>query len=232
MEHKRILIIEDESNIASGIKLSLGLEGYDISIARDGLEGISLWKSSNPDLIILDLMLPKMNGYEVLQKIREKDEQIPILILSAKNTTEDKIKGLEFGVDDYLAKPFELDELILRVKRLMKQSSWYSKSVISDDTTVIFGKNTVSLHELKAKTARGEIQLTAQEAKLLKVMFDNPGEILSREILLRDAWNYDQKTNTRTVDNFIARFRKYFEDDPKSPKHFTSKRSQGYIFNC
>ena len=232
-EKKRILVIEDEKHIADGLKLNLKLQGYDVKIANDGQSGIEKWQSWNPNLIILDIMLPVMDGYTVLKNIRKKDEKIPVLILSAKGNAEDKIKGLRFGVDDYLSKPFDLDEFLLRIERLLTKQNWYQNEndeLFSEDK-YSFGENEVDFITYKAKCKTGEITLTDQEVILLKIFISNKDKPLSRKELLKAGWGYSSDTSTRTVDNFIVRFRKYFEKDPKKPRFFKSMRSVGYIFN-
>lgn len=235
---KRILVVEDEEHIADGIKLNLTLQGYDTIIAKDGVEGLDLWKDWKPDLIVLDIMLPRIDGISVLQNIRLEDQKVPILILSARGTTADKIKGLKHGVDDYLSKPFDLDEFLLRVERLLTRVSMYEKTDITGveklgdiDKTFRFGENEIDFTSSVASCHAGEINLTEQEVKLLKLFISNPGKALSRQKLLEIGWGYTKNMTTRTVDNFLVRFRKYFEKDPKKPVHFKSRRSVGYIFN-
>lgn len=237
-EKKRILVIEDEEHIADGLKLNLNLQGYDVKIASNGLAGLEKWQTWNPNLIVLDIMLPLMDGYSVLKNIRNVDEKIPVLILSAKGNAEDKIKGLRFGVDDYLSKPFDLDEFLLRIDRLLTKQNWFYKNKKNDgenelfaDDKYSFGGNQIDFITYKAKCRTGEITLTDQEIILLKIFLTNKGKPLSRKELLKAGWGYSSDTSTRTVDNFIVRFRKYFEENPKKPRFFKSMRSVGYIFN-
>jgi DNA-binding response OmpR family regulator len=230
---KHILVIEDEKHIAEGLKLNLSLCGYEVSIAQDGVSGLQKWKENRPDLIVLDIMLPGIDGISVLRNIRLADERIPILILSAKGTPDDKIKGLSYGVDDYLSKPFNLEEFLLRVERLLTRVDMYRSeadvSLLSQ--TYTFGANHIDFVTSVADCKSGKISLTEQEAKLLKVFIANRGKPLSRDKLLEIGWGYTGKTTTRTVDNFIVRFRKYFEDNPKRPVFFKSIRSVGYVFD-
>jgi len=237
-EKKLILIIEDDNHIAEGLKLNLSLTGYDVHIAQTGVSGLQKWKDLNPDLIVLDIMLPGMDGLSVLQNIRLEDERLPILILSARNASDDKIKGLAFGVDDYISKPFNLEEFLLRVERLLTKTSWYKK----DDETgtnesdlslniYSFGSNIIDFNALSADCKKGKVVLTEQEIKLLKLFIANRGKPLSRSRLLEIGWGYSGKITSRTVDNFIVRFRKYFEKNPKKPVYFKSIRSVGYIFD-
>ena len=236
---KRILVIEDETHIAEGIRLNLSMQGNEVKLASDGIEGIDAWRSWQPDLIVLDIMLPMMDGLSVLRTIRREDERLPILILSAKGSPQDRVKGLRCGVDDYLAKPFDLDEFLLRVQRLLERQSWTvsdNAASASEKTDVFngdeyrFGDNVVDFVTAKASCISGEVILTEQEAMLLRVLIANRGKPVSREKLLKAGWGYSSSTTTRTVDNFMVRLRKYFEKNPKKPVHFKSRRSVGYIF--
>lgn len=235
---KHILIIEDDLHIAEGMKLNLCLKGYDVSIADDGISGLKKWKELNPDLIVLDIMLPHIDGISVLQSIRLDDERIPVLIVSAKGDPDDRIKGLEYGVDDYLAKPFNLDEFLLRIERLLTKVSWYQDENAPDKKAgnhlsgyYSFGGNVVNLDTGVAQCKAGSVTLTEQEMKLLKLFIANKGKALSRQILLQVCWGYASETTTRTVDNFIVRLRRYFEDTPQKPVYFKSRRLVGYIFD-
>ena len=236
-ERKRILVIEDEEHLAEGLKLNLSLQGYEVKVSTNGILGLQYWKEWRPDLIILDIMLPGIDGLSVLQNIRLEDERIPILILSARAAADDKIKGLRFGVDDYLGKPFDLEEFLLRVERLLKRVSWSGKdgelnraSTAASLQHFAFGNNTIDIETSTALCRAGKISLTKQEIKLLKLFIANEGKPLSRSKLLEIGWGYTKDTSTRTVDNFVVRFRKYFEEDPKKPVHFKSLRSVGYVF--
>jgi len=234
---KRILIIEDDVHIAEGLKLNLTLQGYEVSVSGNGTQGLQMWKLENPDLIVLDIMLPGMDGLSVLRHIRLEDEKLPVLILSAKSGSEDKIKGFSYGVDDYLAKPFNLEEFLLRIERLLMRASW-SGQVKAEDLLDLdgsqpytFGGNTIDFKTMTAYCRQGIIQLTDQEVRLLRTFILNRRKPLSRKTLLEVCWGYSGVTTTRTVDNFIVRLRKYFEDDPQNPVFFRSLRSIGYIFD-
>jgi two-component system, OmpR family, alkaline phosphatase synthesis response regulator PhoP len=231
---KIILIIEDDRHIAEGIQLNLTLQGYEVVIASDGVAGLNQWKEIRPDLVILDIMLPGIDGFSILQSIRLEDDRLPILILSAKGDPDDRIKGLAFGVDDYLTKPFNLEELLLRVERLLKRGGWNQENGAAPPPsfdTYQFGGNHIDFKTNTARCRMGEISLTEQESKVLKLFIANRGQPLSRDKLLQIGWGYTRKTTTRTVDNFIVRFRKYFESDPKNPIFFKSLRSIGYLFD-
>jgi DNA-binding response OmpR family regulator len=183
-------------------------------------------------------MLPVIDGLSVLQNIRLEDERIPILILSARGDPDDRVRGLSYGVDDYLAKPFNLDEFLLRVERLLTRGAWSqagSDSKGNGYTSLpriyTFGSNRIDFQTLKARGPAGQINLTELEAKLLRLFIANRGKPLSRRKLLEICWGYAGRTTTRTVDNFIVRFRKYFERNPKKPIYFKSLRSVGYVFD-
>ena len=237
VEKKRILVIEDEIHIADGIRLNLTLQGYEVAVAHDGIEGIETWRSWHPDLIVLDIMLPMIDGFSILKTIRQEDEKIPVLILSARGDTKDKVKGLKYGVDDYLAKPFDLEEFLLRVAGLLKKKAWYDPPekkgahTLFEGDSYTFGENCIDFLTFRADCAAGQIVLTEQEVTLLRIFISHKGLPLSREMLLNAGWGYARDTSTRTVDNFIVRFRKYFEPKPKKPIYFKSRRSVGYIFD-
>ena len=237
-DQKRILVVEDEAHLAEGLKLNLSLKGHDVTIAADGITAIQKWKEWRPDLIVLDIMLPRIDGLSVLRNIRLEDERIPILILSAKGHSDDKVKGFSYGVDDYLAKPFNLEEFLLRVERLLTRGAWARGGAGMDLESLSliprvykFGANTIDFDILTARVPTGEIILTEQEVKLLKLFIANRGRPLSRDKLLEIGWGYSKGTTTRTVDNFMVRFRKYFEPNPKKPIYFRSVRSVGYVFD-
>lgn len=233
---KRILVIEDDIHIAEGLKLNLSLQGYDVRTAKDGVSGLSEWKEWRPHLVVLDIMLPGIDGLSILQNIRLEDERIPVLILSAKSEAQDRIMGLSCGVDDYLSKPFNLEEFLLRVERLLVRASWSIKQErtgIKDRFSDVyrFGNNIIDFEKATAICRAGKVTLTEQEMKLLKLFIANKGKPLSRRKLLEIGWGYTGAVTTRTVDNFIVRFRKYFEIDPKKPVYFKSIRIIGYIFD-
>lgn len=233
-QNELILIIEDDLHIAEGLALNLQLQGYETEIAGDGPSGVRLWEERSPDLVILDIMLPGFDGLSVLRSIRLKDERIPILVLSAKSASDDKIKGLSYGVDDYMAKPFNLEELMLRVDRLLKRADWSRQQLRPDpgeQSPFAFGRNIVDFETGTVECRKGKITLTDQETKLLKLFVANPGKPLSRDKILEIVWGYTRKVSTRTLDGFIVRFRRYFEDNPKAPRYFKSIRSVGYLFD-
>ena len=232
---RKILVIEDDRHIAEGLELNLKIKGYAVHLAFDGTSGLAKYKEGAPDLIVLDIMLPGIDGMSILRRIRLEDERVPILILSAKGDLEDKIRGLSFGVDDYLSKPFNLDEFLLRVDRLLLRGDWSRKTrQVSEAIPDVFafGPNRIDFVRACAQCAGNKDKnLTDQEIRLLKLFVVNKGKPLSRTKLLEIGWGYTGKTATRTVDNFIVRFRKYFEPNPKKPIYFKSLRSVGYVFD-
>ncbi len=236
-DKKRILLIEDDQHISEGIALNLELEGYDVKVAGNGVEGLETWKQWWPHLIVLDLMLPGMDGMQILKNIRLENERLPILILSAKGDLSDKIDGFVDGVDDYMTKPFNLEELLLRIKRLLTRDQWQQDQEdpfvgnTMDTDPYCFGTNEIDFSTGQARNRLESFQLTDQELKLLKLFITNRGKALSRSKLLEIGWGYSKGTSTRTVDNYIVRLRRYFEEDPKKPKYFISRRSLGYVFD-
>lgn len=236
-EKRRILIVEDDPHIAEGLKLNLKLQGHEAAIAGNGTEGLRMWKTWNPDLIVLDIMLPALDGMSVLRHIRLHDERLPVLILSAKGAPDDRIQAFSCGVDDYLAKPFNLAEFLLRVERLLTRSRWNHETSAAGaleptaPQRYVFGGNTLDFTTMTAETRHGIIHLTEQEVKLLRLFIEHRGKPLARKTLLEVGWGYTGVTATRTVDIFLVRLRKYFEEDPQNPVFFRSIRSVGYLFD-
>jgi DNA-binding response OmpR family regulator len=224
-----ILLVEDEENLAHGLEYNLIEEGYKVSLAKDGREALKLFDENEFDLIVLDIMLPYFNGFEIAKHVREKHPQMPILMLTARTQVEDRVKGLELGADDYLTKPFHLKELLLRIKGMLKRKSWYQKVVI-ENPIYRFGVNEINFENFKCTSGNKEFQLTSYEAMIMKYLIENKDKVVTRKELLENVWNMNPEVETRTVDNFIVRLRKYFEDDPSNPKYIVSVRSAGYIF--
>lgn len=231
----KILIIEDEKHIAEGLKLNFELQGYEVAHAENGIIALELYKKEPRwDLVLVDLMLPGIDGQTIIKRLRVHDEKLPIMVVSAKDQSIDKVKCLELGVDDYLTKPFVLDELLLRVNRLLQRSVWAQdaegKKEENKATRYQFGENQVDFIQTIANTKSGEIHLTVQELKILKIFFDTPGVPITRDELLDKGWGISN-VNSRTVDNFVVRLRKYFEEDPSNPLYFKSIRGVGYRFD-
>lgn len=230
IEPGAILLVEDEDSLAAGLEFNLTAEGYTVQRARDGQEAIDVFYAGEFDLVILDIMLPYKDGFEVAQKIRETAPQTPILMLTARTKVEDRIRGLQVGADDYMAKPFHLQELLARINGMMRRKAWY-RAVTEETPVVSFGNARINFKTLQCRTQKKTFILTQREAMLLSYLVDHEGEIVSRKELLEKVWHISSDVDTRTVDNFIARLRKYFEPDPKNPLFIKSVRSAGYIFN-
>ena len=225
-----ILLVEDEENLHEALKLNLEMEFYDVTGVFDGAEALKAVQKEHFDVIILDVMLPEVDGITVCETIRLQGNDIPILILSAKNSSADRVLGLKKGADDYLTKPFNLEELLLRVQKLVQKSQQISirKPV---EQIYRFGKNSIDFKALECTTKDGEtIALTKKEVMLLKLLIENKNEVVTREKILQSVWGYNVYPTTRTIDNFILNFRKYFESDSRNPIYFHSVRGIGYRF--
>ena len=225
-----ILLVEDEENLQEALKLNLEMEGYEVTGSYDGVDALKMLQQEHFDLIILDVMLPEMDGIAVLETIRLSNTEIPILILSARNSSADRVLGLKKGADDYLTKPFNLEELLLRVNKLIKKSEQISlKQPLPD--IYEFGKSKIDFKALEGYTKDGKkIMLTKKEVMLLKLLIENKNEVVTREKILQSVWGYNVYPTTRTIDNFILNFRKYFEADSRNPMYFHSVRGIGYKF--
>jgi two-component system alkaline phosphatase synthesis response regulator PhoP len=225
----RILLVEDELNLARPLRFNLEQEGYEVCSTPSGKEALALHRREPFDLIILDLMLEEMDGFEVARQVRQRDQRLPIIMLTARSTVQDRILGLELGADDYMIKPFHLRELLLRVERMLTRATWYAGKEHSPRDVTIAGYK-VDLEKLVGCGPRGPLQLTALEANLLEALTSQPNRVLSRGELLEKVWGYHSEVETRTVDNFIVRLRKHFEEEPEQPRHFISLRGKGYMY--
>ena len=228
--HKfEILVVEDEENLHDALKLNLEMEGYNVSSSFDGADALKQIQSAHFDLIILDVMLPSLDGFAITESVRLQHIETPILILSAKNTSANRVQGLKFGADDYLTKPFNLEELLLRVSKLLRKSTSVPTSSINE--VYSFAGHQINFKLQEALNVKGEkIALTKKESMLLQLLIENKNTVVTREKILQMVWGYKVYPTTRTIDNFILSFRKYFEQDPKSPNHFISIRGVGYKF--
>lgn len=226
----RILLAEDEESLRDMISLNLEMEGYQIVVAKDGKTALNRALNERFDLLILDVMLPELDGFAICETVRLENDEVPIIFLTAKNTSNDRVQGLKIGADDYLAKPFNLEELLLRVQSLIKRGLDRRRNT-SETAAYRFGGHEIHFSQYKIKTASGEqITLTKKEMLLLKLLIERKGEVVSRKQILEKVWGYDIFPSTRTIDNFILSFRKYFEPNPKEPQYFLSIRSVGYQF--
>ncbi|MEP7128336.1 MAG: response regulator transcription factor [Chitinophagales bacterium] len=230
LSQPRILVVEDEENLLEAIKINLELEGYEVVVAITGPQALKRFSEERFNLVVLDIMLPELDGYQVCQTIRITNSETPILFLTAKDTSEDKVMGLKMGADDYLTKPFNLEEFLLRVKVLIRHSM---KGTADEMSTHIFrfDENEINFSTFIAKgKSKNPIQLTKREAALLKLLIERKNEVVSRKQILQTVWGYDVFPSTRTIDNFILTFRKYFEKDSRNPVYFHSIRGVGYKF--
>ena len=223
----RILLVEDEENIRDVVKLNLEMEGYEVVATDNGKDALKYVNEQHFDLLVLDVMLPEADGFQICEQIRLTNMEVPIIFLTAKDSTQDRITGLKKGADDYLVKPFNLEELLLRVQKLIRRTS---KKPENTPEIYAFGGNKVNFATYEAEGQPGHFTLTKKEAMLLKLLIERRGEVVSRQQILQSVWGYDVYPSTRTIDNFILSFRKYFENDPKQPEYFLSIRGVGYKF--
>jgi DNA-binding response OmpR family regulator len=223
---RRILVVEDDLAILTGLSMNLRFEGYDILQAQDGRQGLARALDDAPDLVVLDVMLPELNGFEVLKELRQRGRDTPVVVLSAKGAEMDKIVGLNLGADDYVVKPFGLQELLARIKAVLRRR--YPPAA---QAPVGFGDVQVDLTAKTVTRAAQPVEFTAQEFKLLAHFLAHPGRTFSREELLSAAWGYDYEGSARTVDNFMRQLRLKLEPDPEAPVHFLTVRGLGYRFD-
>jgi len=228
----RVLVVEDDPHLAAGVMENLRAEGYEVAQVGDGRAALEWLRAGSCALIVLDVMLPELDGLAVCRTLRDEGNNTPVLFLTARGDPADRVRGLEAGGDDYLAKPFHLKEFLLRVRAILKRWDWYRSASATAATAMLrFGGNEVDFRAFRARAWNGEAQeLTEKEAMILKVLAEHAGEIVSREDLLERVWGYDVFPSTRTVDNFILRLRKRFEHDPARPRHFLTVWGVGYRF--
>ena len=226
---KHILIVEDEEHLAEALSHNLQFEGYSTTVAADGEEGLKLAQTIRFDLIVLDIMMPKLDGLEVCRRLRSAGNKVPVLFLTAKSSDADRLLGLKVGADDYLAKPFLLEELVLRIQGIFRRQDWYSTPPEKQEVFRI-GESEINFLTYEARTKGRTIQLTEKECMLLKLLVERKNQVVSREEILERVWGYRFSTSSRTIDNFIVRLRRYFEKDPKDPKYIHSVRGVGYRF--
>jgi two-component system alkaline phosphatase synthesis response regulator PhoP len=227
---KKLLLVEDEDALAMGLEYNLSEEGYTVKRAANGKDALEYLQSDQFDLVILDIMIPYIDGFTIAEKIRADDQQLPILMLTARTGIEDRVRGLESGADDYLPKPFHLEELLLRLQGMLKRKAWYISSS-STHPVVRFGRNEINFQNYTADNGKHTLTLTSREAMIMKYFVEHQNRIITRKELLEEVWHIDAEIDTRTVDNFIARLRKYFEPNPNKPVYIKSIRSAGYMFN-
>lgn len=225
---KRLLLVEDEESLRSTLRMNFELEGYTVTTAVRGGEALDRIRGARFDGIVLDVMLPDVDGFTICETIRLEGDRTPVLFLTARTNAADRVRGLRAG-DDFLAKPFDLQELLLRVEKLVSRAD--EGSTAAAPAHIEFGGNTVDFVTYKISGQRGlKKRLTQREMLLLRLLTERAGEVVSREEILQKVWGYDVFPTTRTIDNFIVSFRKYFESNPHDPKHFRSIRGVGYTF--
>ena len=233
MKAKKVLIIEDEKSISDIIKFNLTKEGYEIETAYDGEEGLTKALSSNPDLVLLDIMLPIIDGFQVCKKIRETSS-VPIIMLTAKEEEVDKVLGLELGADDYMTKPFGMRELIARIKANIRRTSFMvgeNESAGNHNAKIsTYGNLTIDMTKYEVRKDDRVLELTLREFELLKYLAEQENQVFSREQLLEEVWGYEYYGDIRTVDVTVRRLREKVEDDPGEPKYIMTKRGIGYFF--
>jgi len=231
----RILIVEDETNLAQGLLFNLRAEGHEGSVASDGETALELLRKGSFDAVVLDVMLPGRDGFEVAAALRQEGNYVPVLMLTARGRSEDVVSGFAAGADDYLSKPFELSVLLARLNALLRRMSWQPgvekrESVPSEMAEFVFAGHRIDFDALELHAPQRTVRLTLMEADLLRYLARNPERIVSRKELLEQVWHVREDTDTRAIDNFIVRLRRYIEEDPASPKHLCTVRGVGYRF--
>jgi DNA-binding response OmpR family regulator len=224
---RRILVVEDDLSILAGLSMNLRFEGYEVLQAQDGRTGLARALDESPDLVVLDLMLPELNGFELLKELRQRGRDTPVVVLSAKGMETDKILGLNLGADDYVVKPFGLQELLARIKAVLRRRY---PTAGAAPPPVTFGDVSVDMAARTVARNGTPVELTAQEFKLLAHFLGHPGRTFTRDELLSGAWGYHYEGSARTVDNFMRQLRLKFEPDPEEPRHFLTVRGLGYRF--
>lgn len=225
MSGERLMVIEDEAHLAEVISDNLRYEGFEVEVASEGTLALQRIRDERPDLVLLDVMLPGMDGFEICERLRKERNDVPILFLTARAAGDDRVRGLELGGDDFLGKPFDLRELILRVRAILKRTRWYDQAGSEE---LVLGEALVDFRTHMASTGGEEIELSQKEAMILRCLAERPGEVVSRGDILERVWGYDAFPTTRTIDNFIVRLRRLLEPDPKSPRYIHTVRGSGY----
>ena len=231
MTPQRLLVVEDEDHLAAGLKLNLELEGYEVDVAGTAREASEkLIQAEGYDALVLDVMLPDLDGFELCQRLRKAGHFVPVIMLTARSSAEDRVRGLEAGADDYMVKPFSLDELLARVRSMLRRREWEAQNGEHESATLSFGQVEVDFDTHEVTVAGEARKLTQLELDLLRYFAENAGRVVSRDELLQKVWKLRNYSQTRTVDNFLSRLRRHFEPDPKAPIHFLSVRGAGYKF--
>ena len=222
----KVLVVEDEQTLQETIKLNLQLDGFEVEVAAHGDDALNIFKNRNPDLVLLDVMLPGINGFDLCARFKTLRPSTPVIFLTAKSGSGEKIAGLKLGADDYITKPFELEELLLRIHNVLKRNPRAEK-----DPVFYFGENRIDFSTYEIVMANGEKQtISKREIGLLKLLTDNVNRVVSRDEIIEKLWDKDENPSARTIDNYILNFRKWFEVNPKEPLYFQSIRGVGYKF--
>jgi DNA-binding response OmpR family regulator len=229
---KKILIVEDEEHIATGLRFNIEAEGHAAVVAGDGETALQMLGKSRFDAIVLDIMLPDIDGFEVARRVREQQDYTPILMLTARGRPEDVLKGFEAGTDDYLPKPFDLDIFLARLNGLLRRSSWLRKEAepATGPSVINVNGREIDFDNLELKSGDETVHLTLMEAKLLRYLIDHEGRAVSRKTILSDVWGLQEDTDTRAIDNFIVRLRRHLEDAPNDPQILQTVRGIGYKY--
>jgi two-component system alkaline phosphatase synthesis response regulator PhoP len=225
---KRILVIEDEPQMLLGLRDNLELEGYEVQTAADGEEGLARAASFAPDLVILDVMLPKKNGFDVCRELRSRSITTPIVMLTARSAETDKVLGLELGADDYVTKPFSITELLARVRAVLRRTGGQKAATPAD--VVRIGEIEIDFKLHQARKDKARIEFTAREFDLLRYFVQHTGQVVTREQILNEVWGYEEFPTTRTIDNFVAKLRQKIERAPHAPEHILTIHGSGYKF--
>jgi DNA-binding response OmpR family regulator len=233
-----VLIVEDEKHLADGLRYNLKAEGYEVDVAGSAEQAFALLldRPQAYDVMVLDVMLPGMDGFSLASRLRAEGHFVPILMLTARGQAEDVLRGFEAGADDYLPKPFELSVLLARLNALLRRRDWFQKDLKNApqhdtrSTLVEVGDRTIDFESLELRSGSQTVHLTLMEAELLRYLIDHEGKIVSRSAILEDVWGLREDTDTRAIDNFIVRLRKYLEDEPSRPRHLLTVRGVGYRF--
>ena len=223
----RLIVVEDEEHLAEVIADNLELEGYDVEVCGDGQEALKRIQETDPALVLLDVMLPSMDGFEICDTLRKAGNQVPILFLTARSDDDDRVRGLALGGDDYLGKPFDLRELILRVAAIMRRATWVA-SPPQPEGEMRLGQATVDFRTFEVTSPNRSLQLSTKEILILRCLAERSGEVVTRDEILDRVWGYEAFPTTRTIDNFIVRLRRALEPDPQNPRYIHTVRGSGY----
>lgn len=226
-----ILVVDDEPNMRIGLEDNLNFEGYKVTTAEDGKKALELCQKHDYDIILLDVMMPEVSGFDVCKKIRERGDQTPIIFLTAKGEEIDKVLGLELGADDYITKPFSIREILARIKAILRRSGVSGETSDSDPGQISIGNLTVDFHSYQSiDQSDNEVKMTHKEFEILHYLYSHKNTAISRSELLEKVWGYDESPTTRTVDNFILKLRNKIEDNPNDPKIIITVHGMGYKF--